>query len=92
MSAHVIGKSPNACVRRALASLHASSCSRDWSWWARLLFSLQSPGTPIPRQTCFILYIKQNKHRFVRYFVFLRADKTTLFSESVFGQRLELLK
>ena len=57
MSAHVVSKSPNSlCVWRALASLHASSCSQDWSW-ARLLFSLQSPGTPIPRQTCFILYI-----------------------------------
>ena len=37
-----------ACVRRALASLHASSCSQDWSRGARLLFSLQSPGTSTP--------------------------------------------
>ena len=67
-----------ACVHRALTSLHSSNCSRDWSWGAYLLFSLQSPGTPISCQTCFIIYIKHNKNRFVCDFVFLRADKTTL--------------
>lgn len=36
------------CVWRTLASLHAPSCPQDWSWGARPLFSLQSPGTPIP--------------------------------------------
>ena len=66
-----------ACVRRPLASLHASSCSQDWSWGARQLFPLQSPRTPFPRQTCFILYIKHIEHRFVCYFVFLLPEKTT---------------
>ena len=34
MCAHVISES-----RRALASLRATSCARDWSWGARLHFS-----------------------------------------------------
>ena len=65
MSAHVIGKSPNslafgvpllACTRRAAAKTDLGE----------LVYFLptQSPGTPIPRQTCFILYIKHNRHRF----------------------------